>query len=722
MTEQEHATPSRGPKGIIFKLALCALGVAINVVGSRIAAALGLSLYLDNIGTVLAAMLGGALPSVTIGYLTNIVNSLFDPTSLYYGVVSVLIALAATAAWQAGWFKKPLGVVGAALVLALIGGVLGSFISYGLYGFGFEGAITSSLAQSINDSVHNEFLAQMLADILVDIEDKAIVVACALVIRRLIPPQVEGIFDFSLWQQAPLSIQQLREARSNDLRGLSLRAKIVAGVSIIMVLVGVVSTTISYMLFSSSLEQQQIKKADGVATFAAQWVDGNKVNTYLEQGEDAEGYRTAERRLAQLRDSFDDVTYVYVYQIREDGCHVVFDPDTPDEPGSDLGAVVPFDQAFADQIDTLLKGGPIEPVISNESYGWLLSVYHPVVDDAGTCTAYAAVDVSMDKVRADCMAFLLRILSLFMAFFLLVVVLVLWLIEYSILMPLNSMATALGGCTFDDKEGRERAVAEVGALKISTGDEIERLYQTMSGMVGGMVEYVERSQQQAKTIARMQDNLILVMADLVESRDHYTGEHVRKTAAYTQIIMNQMRREGIYVDELTDKFVSDVAHSAPLHDIGKIVVPDAVLNKPGRLTDEEFKLIQGHAMAGAKILGSAVGAVSEPTYLDEARRLAAYHHERWNGTGYPTHVAGEQIPLSARIMAVADVFDALVSERSYKKGMPIDKALSIIAEGSGTHFDPQVAQAFLDAEDEVRRVAGEHGDDKGTQTFDVHDE
>ena len=217
----------------------------------------------------------------------------------------------------------------------------------------------------------------------------------------------------------------------------------------------------------------------------------------------------------------------------------------------------------------------------------------------------------------------------------------------------------------------------------------------------------EQSETQNRTIARLQSGLILVLADIVESRDKCTGDHVQKTAEYTRIIMEQMRRDGSYTEELTDDFVEDVVHSAPLHDVGKIEVPDAILNKPGRLTDEEFEEIKEHTVAGRDIISSAIAAVSEETsgYLIEARNLAYCHHEKWDGTGYPQGLAGEAIPLSARIMAVADVFDALISKRSYKDAFPFTMAMDIIREGSGTHFDPKVAGAFLRAEDEVRRIA-----------------
>jgi response regulator RpfG family c-di-GMP phosphodiesterase len=170
--------------------------------------------------------------------------------------------------------------------------------------------------------------------------------------------------------------------------------------------------------------------------------------------------------------------------------------------------------------------------------------------------------------------------------------------------------------------------------------------------------------------------------------------------------MRQLKKDGVYTDQLTDEFVYDVVNSAPLHDIGKIQVSDAILNKPGRLTDEEFEIMKTHTTAGAEVIAHAMNTVSEENsgYLREAMNLAHYHHEKWNGQGYPCGLKGEEIPLSARIMAVADVFDALVAVRVYKPAMPFEKAVSIIKEGSGEHFDPDVVEAFLNAEEKIRAV------------------
>ena len=239
-------------------------------------------------------------------------------------------------------------------------------------------------------------------------------------------------------------------------------------------------------------------------------------------------------------------------------------------------------------------------------------------------------------------------------------------------------------------------------------------YIIIATVVGSVFMYfaiiktqTEEYEKQTKAISSMQNGLILVLADLVESRDQCTGDHVRKTAEYTRIIMEQMRKDGSYTDQLTDEFIEDVVRSAPLHDIGKIHVTDAILNKPGKLTEEEFNEIKTHTTAGRDIIASAIDMVSEENsgYLNEARNLAYFHHEKWNGDGYPQGLSGETIPLSARVMAVADVFDALISKRSYKEAFSFDTSVNIIREGSGTHFDPLIVKAFLSAEDEVRKVA-----------------
>ena len=202
-----------------------------------------------------------------------------------------------------------------------------------------------------------------------------------------------------------------------------------------------------------------------------------------------------------------------------------------------------------------------------------------------------------------------------------------------------------------------------------------------------------------KKIAGMQSGMITLMADMVENRDDNTGGHIKRTARYVESIAKELKRRGAYQNILTDEYVRELVVAAPLHDIGKIHVPDDVLNKPGRLTDDEFDIMKSHTTAGHDLLIHAKEELGEYGYLTMAVEMATYHHEWWNGKGYPYGISGNDIPLCARIMAVADVFDALISKRIYKDAMPLEKAYAIIREESGTHFEPEIVDAFFEVAD-----------------------
>ncbi len=208
-------------------------------------------------------------------------------------------------------------------------------------------------------------------------------------------------------------------------------------------------------------------------------------------------------------------------------------------------------------------------------------------------------------------------------------------------------------------------------------------------------------------VLRMQHNIIITMADIVENRDENTGGHIRRTAKYVEIIAIKLKAADLYGNILTEQYIADMIIAAPLHDIGKIHIPDAVLKKEGRFTPEEYEIMKSHTTAGSTLLQQAESTLGESSYLDIAVQMAHYHHEWWNGRGYPDGLKGQDIPLCARIMAVADVFDAIVSQRCYKGAMSVDEAYELIRKDSGTHFDPVVVDAFLEAREEITEVLHE---------------
>lgn len=197
-------------------------------------------------------------------------------------------------------------------------------------------------------------------------------------------------------------------------------------------------------------------------------------------------------------------------------------------------------------------------------------------------------------------------------------------------------------------------------------------------------------------IKEMQESVIIGIANLIESRDSSTGTHVKNTSNYVNMLVHAAKDAGVYPETINDGFAELMVNVAPLHDIGKIAVPDYILQKPGKLTDEEFEIIKRHTVEGGKMIHQVIENTADEEYIRIAYEVATYHHEKWDGKGYPDGLKGDEIPISARIMAIADVYDALTMERVYKKAFPVEKALSIIEEDAGTHFDPVLAPLFVE--------------------------
>ncbi|MCR5355767.1 MAG: HD domain-containing protein [Lachnospiraceae bacterium] len=681
----------------------------INFVLPRAAGRLGLPLYLDNVGTLLAAVLGGYLPGIVVGYLNNIINMQGNPGNAYYVVLSTMIAASGTYLGRKGYFDK----FGKALltipVFAFIGGAFGSILTYLLYGFGMGEGISAPFARALLRSGKlNIFWAQMASDITIDLIDKGITVVLVFVIIKLIPDRLKPGLWLTGWRQAPMSQDALTNVRKNVTRSFSLRSKIITIISVIMVCVAVVTTIISYILFQNFAMKQYTYSCTSAAKLTANLIDPAKVDEYLTLGEAAPDYKAVENKMRSIKQGNNDIEYIYVYRFLEDGVEVVFDLDTPDVKGQDPGTVIELEEYLEPYKEDFLRGKYVEPLLDDTIYGRLLTVFEPVYDQNKNCVCYAAADIKVEDIRLSTLNYMTKVFSLFMGFYIFILSLCIWLVDYHLIYPIAAMTLSARKFAYDSEEAREISVDRLQHLDIATGDEIENLYESLSKTIAETVGYLEDVEAKGEEIAHMQNGLIYVLADMVESRDKNTGDHVRKTAAYVRLIMKKMREKGMYADILTDEYMEDVANSAPLHDVGKIMVSDVILNKPGRLTDEEFAAMKIHTTAGSKIIASAMSLVSDSGYLKEAKNLATYHHERWDGKGYPSGKAGEEIPLSARIMAVADVFDALVSKRSYKEPFTFEQSMNIIKEGAGTQFDPQIALLFVECGEEVKEITAAH--------------
>lgn len=199
------------------------------------------------------------------------------------------------------------------------------------------------------------------------------------------------------------------------------------------------------------------------------------------------------------------------------------------------------------------------------------------------------------------------------------------------------------------------------------------------------------------------NEMVIGFATLIENKDCSTGGHIKRTTMYVKLLANELRSRGYYKNILTSDYINNLIMSAPMHDIGKIAIPDVILQKPDKLTDEEFEVMKTHAASGGKIIEETFGGLGNEAYREIAYNVAMHHHEKWNGEGYPSNLKGEDIPLCARIMAIADVFDAVSEDRCYRAALPLDECFDIIRRGSGKDFDPLLAQIFLEIRDKVER-------------------
>jgi len=215
-----------------------------------------------------------------------------------------------------------------------------------------------------------------------------------------------------------------------------------------------------------------------------------------------------------------------------------------------------------------------------------------------------------------------------------------------------------------------------------------------------------------REVERLRDTTLFVMVGLAEFRDADTGNHIQRTQEYVRTLAQWIAAQPGGPEDLTGHAIDELAKAAPLHDIGKVAIPDGILLKPGKLSPDEWRVMKTHAEHGADLLQRAIDKLGDDAglMLTFGKQIARHHHEKWDGSGYPDGLAGEAIPLAARLMAVADVYDALISERPYKQPMTHDEALAFIRDGSGTHFDPRIVEALDACVDEVRRIASQWAD------------
>ncbi|WP_461257976.1 HD-GYP domain-containing protein [Treponema sp. R80B11-R83G3] len=249
--------------------------------------------------------------------------------------------------------------------------------------------------------------------------------------------------------------------------------------------------------------------------------------------------------------------------------------------------------------------------------------------------------------------------------------------------------------------GRTDAAVEVHGFEMGAVDFITKPFSApvLINRIKTHLEIDELIRERTSQLNRLQNSIVSVLANIVESRDKGTGGHIERTSAYIKILINEMKKRGVYAEIISSWDIEKMISSARMHDLGKISITDLIVNKPGKLTDDEYEIMKTHAEEGERIIDKIIAQTGEGEFLHNARLFAGSHHERWDGKGYPNGLKGEGIPLQGRIMAIVDVYDALVSERPYKNAFTDEEAVRIIMENAGTHYDPKIAEVFFEVKD-----------------------
>lgn len=677
----------------------------LNFLGDYVQKFLPYNINLNVVGTMLSGLIGGYLPSILVVTITTIIKTIPDITGAYYGIFTLFYSFGA-AKLRKMYIKRnytiPVTVYLASYMFIFLIAIINSFLMYSL-------RFTLDIQQNIfvNYFLSNVDMPQrtgyILGNIIFFTFEKLICMYVTIFFLKLIPKTFKYDFYYiNIWQDyLPDDVEKKMKSKNAH----SIANKIFLIVNLAILTISLLSFIISFSMFRRMIIQENTKTAQAVTNFISSSLEVKEVEDIKEKGYESAYYEKVERLLKNGFESNEDIQFIYMYDVNKENVINILDIYVPGwttfTPGERIDDVKDIEQ----NIQSFLNGKEVGPIITNDKeYGYLLSYYKPIKTDDGQIICYLCCDVSMQKLTHLWTEFTLKFLYFIGMVIICEIIIVQWFVDKSIVRPVKALSTITTLFMDDIEKNRKENLQKLKDIHIRTKDEIEDLYHATVNTLQESTDYIEEIQKNNKTMSDMQHNLIVMLAELVESRDSDTGQHIKKTAEYVNIIGRKMKELGYYTDIINDEFIEHTTEAAPLHDIGKIEVSDIILRKPGKLTDEEFKEMKKHTIFGGQILENAIKLMPEMKYLKQARLMAEYHHERWNGKGYPHAIKENDIPLSARIMAVADVFDALVSQRCYKKAFSFEEAVNIITEESGQQFDPLVVDAFIKALDEIKKT------------------
>jgi len=496
-----------------WMLALCALGLAWNVAMPRIAGLLGLSLYLDTTGSLLVAVLGGSLPGMFIGFLTNLAQSVSNPFSMYYGILSICMALIGYWFSRRGWLRRFRGYLLLALTLTAFSGVLGACITRFLYDGAAGDAVAAPLTVWLSGAGVPWSAAQFLSSLLMNGSDKLVSVLPVWLLTSRYPRFLYDKFPLSsLYQPADGSAAE----RAPSPVRFSLGVKITTILVVMSALLGAVSSSVSLWYYRDRQFSACQASAADTAELAASLLDAGQISRFLEQGDTPE-YRAAAKSLRRIYTNVTRLTYLYVYRVDASGCTVVFDFAPEGEPTEELGVRLPPDDNISAHAADFLAGRLVAPILTNSGPGWLITGYQPIRGADGKTAAYACADISMEDYVKDLRLYTIQTASIIFGLVLLFAAFSLWFAQRKLLDPIQVILTQASDFKKSNPEIWLKDETWAGRATVQTHDELQLLYQSVCATqreTAGKVRALRETQfqlQESEALQRKNEELAAAM-------------------------------------------------------------------------------------------------------------------------------------------------------------------------------------------------------------------
>ena len=496
---------------------ICVAALIVNLFGFFITEKFNLPLFLDTGGTIFVAALGNYELGIAVGFFTNLSKSFVKPEEMYFCSVSVAIAIITTFFARKGLcttFRQSLLMIP---ILTFVTGSCDLMIETFL-------ELTDVLEPT------KEFRVNFIEDFEYELLDKGLSVTVAFILLRFVSPQTRKFFRMLGKKQAPLSDEIRQVVSEQSYLSSSLRTKVLIILTLSSLLLSFSVSLISYLLFKDSSIDDRIKTVDGMVTVLVSEIDPARVDDYIYYGRTLDDYKKLEEKFYAVKNSNSNIKYLYVYRFSDEGCRVVFDLNTSDLEGDKAGMLIEFDKSLYLYRDDLLAGRPIPPLITNDEYGHLLTLYKPVYDENGKCQCYAAIDFSMDILNNYTRIFIIKLLALFLGCFVFIFAIGLTFVENNIILPLNTMAYCARNFSYDSAAAREENITQIKNLKIKTGDEIENLYTSLLRTTVNISNYLKHLQLAKNKVADMQVKVSAM--DEIAHKDSLTG--VKNKTAYAE--------------------------------------------------------------------------------------------------------------------------------------------------------------------------------------------